>query len=255
MDQSTIQQLNQLNQKFYQDIAEDFADSRQYYWQGWSQLLPEIKKLTEADDGVKKEIKVLDLGCGNGRFAQFLNKHQINFSYVGVDNNQKLLKLARNNLKELEVNFKIQSIDLVSVLLERGLEHHFKEKFDFIVVFGVIHHIPDLQLRKKLFLSLARLLTKGGVAVVTAWQFANRARFKEKIIAPQKVGLNQNQLEENDFILDWKRGKTSYRYCHYLTLKEAKTFLQELPSFKLKKHFLADGKSNDLNLYLVLSPS
>ena len=35
----TIKQLNQLNQDFYNTIADDFSDTRQYFWKGWRHLL------------------------------------------------------------------------------------------------------------------------------------------------------------------------------------------------------------------------
>ena len=38
---------------------------------------------------------VLDLGCGNGRFYEFISKHYPNVKYTGIDTNNGLLSEAR----------------------------------------------------------------------------------------------------------------------------------------------------------------
>ncbi len=251
MDQTTINRLNQLNKKFYQTTADKFADSRQYFWQGWSKLLPEIKKLAKK----KGRIKVLDLGCGNGRFAQFLEKNETKFEYVGVDNNQALLDRAKDNLNSLEINFKLKKMDLVKLLNTDQLKSSFEQKCDLIVLFGVIHHIPSFDLRSELISQLSQLLSKNGLLVVTAWQFAAKERFQQRTVNPHQLELNPEQLEKNDFILDWRRGETAYRYCHYLTQAEMEQILDNLNQLNLHHQFYTDGKSQNLNLYFILQKS
>jgi 2-polyprenyl-3-methyl-5-hydroxy-6-metoxy-1,4-benzoquinol methylase len=251
MDQTTINQLNQLNKKFYQTTAEQFANSRQYFWQGWDKLLPKIKKLTENKD----KIKVLDLGCGNGRFAQFLKENKVRFEYLGVDNNQALLDITKANLSSLKIVFELEQLDLVDSINKRQLQTSFENKFDLIVLFGVIHHVPGFDLRSKLIRQLSQLLTKNGLLVVTAWQFAAKDRFQQKTVDPQQLDLNPKQLEKNDYILDWRRGERAYRYCHYFTESEMAQILNKLDQLNPRVQFYADGKSQDLNLYFVLQNS
>ncbi|PIX02803.1 SAM-dependent methyltransferase, partial [bacterium (Candidatus Gribaldobacteria) CG_4_8_14_3_um_filter_42_11] len=43
---------------------------------------------------VKDGDKVLDVGCGNGRLVKAFENKKI--SYLGVDNSEKLIKLATN---------------------------------------------------------------------------------------------------------------------------------------------------------------
>ncbi len=251
MDQTTINRLNQLNKQFYQTTAKQFADSRQYFWQGWDKLLPEIKKLTENKD----KIKVLDLGCGNGRFAQFLKENKVKFKYLGLDNNQALLDRTKTNLSGLEIDFELKKLDLVDLVNKEQLQTSFEQKFNLIVLFGVIHHIPSFDLRSKLINHLSQLLTKNGLLVITAWQFAGKERFKQREVGPKQLEIKPQQLEKNDYILDWRRGETAYRYCHYLTQAEMEQIIDKLDQLNPREKFYADGKSQNLNLYFILQKS
>ena len=69
MDQTTVKQLNEINLKFYSNLSEQFSESRDYYWKGWERLLQE-EPLKEKKR--KIPLKVLDVGCGNGRFGKFI---------------------------------------------------------------------------------------------------------------------------------------------------------------------------------------
>lgn len=244
MNQQTIAKLNQLNKKFYQTVANDFSDARQYFWQGWDKLIPDIK-------GLNKKISVLDLGCGNGRFALFLNKHFADqFKYIGIDNNKQLLDIAKRQLAN-QANIQILQVDLVKQLLNNTLFKQSDKLFDVIVAFGLIHHIPSFALRKQLIKNLERLLKKDGLLAMSFWQFTNDTRFKNRVVDSNLVGIDQKNLEKNDFILDWRKGQTAHRYCHFVDQEEAKKLLTET-NLKIKQSFYADGKSGKLNWYLVL---
>ena len=50
-------------------------------------------------------MRVLDLGCGNGRFAEFLAQNldqNIKIEYVGIDSSGELLELAQKHLSKIE---------------------------------------------------------------------------------------------------------------------------------------------------------
>ncbi len=246
MKLATIKKLNSLNQKFYQETAEHFNDSRQFYWAGWEKLLPKFKKQFSN----QQKITVLDLGCGNGRFGSFLTEnleHKIN--YHGFDSNPELLKLAEKRSEK----FSFSHTDLVNDLLENHFLQNFpKNSPSLIVMFGVWHHLPSSKLRHQLLQETAELLNKDGLLIFTVWKFHEHERFKKKIIPPEKVGLKPASLENNDYILDWKRGTKAYRYCHYSTDKEIQELLSSLPTLKKLATFRADGEQNRSNKYYVL---
>ncbi len=68
----------------YNLIAEDFSTTRYLIW-------PEIKFLF--DKYFFPGEKVLDLGCGNGRYFECLKKKKVN--YFGLDNSEKLIEIAK----------------------------------------------------------------------------------------------------------------------------------------------------------------
>ncbi len=101
-----------------------------------------------------KKIKILDAGCGTGELALALAaKLSPRASVVGVDRNDKSLKVARDRAKRWKINNVVfKHIDLTKDKLPEG-------PFDFVFSIGVIHHISETE---KVFKRLVRSTKKGG---------------------------------------------------------------------------------------------
>jgi tRNA (uracil-5-)-methyltransferase TRM9 len=252
MNTATIKILNQLNQDFYNKVTADFDDSRQYFWAGWHMLLPYLKNFST--------LKLLDVGCGNGRFLKFTQEFlpKIDLDYLGIDNSEELLFLAQKNNPEHSVNF--VKIDLVNELLKSN--NDIKEKsiltpknFNLIVAFGFFHHIPSYKLRLKTLKYLLSKLDHEGLLVISLWQFMELERFAKKRIDPSKI-FPDLTLEENDFILNWNRGEKwtdnnkALRYCHYTSKNEQEQLIND-SNARLVDSFRADGKEGNVNQYLI----
>ncbi len=214
--------LLKLNQKFYLKTQEYFNRSRQSPWSGWQKLLPHLQGRT---------LKVLDLGCGNGRFGQWLSAKR-RIDYVGLDNNQYLLDQARKSLPQAQ-------------LLRSDITKpwRLKDKFDLIVLMAVLHHIPTRAARLKILLRAKKLLTKNSILVFTVWHFNQLKRFKRHVI---------KKLPNNDYILSWNQGVTTQRYVHLFTDAEIATLIKNL-KLKLLADYVADGRLGQSNRYLVLT--
>jgi tRNA (uracil-5-)-methyltransferase TRM9 len=242
MNINTVKKLNQINQNFYKTIASDFDDSRQYFWKGWSKLTKHLNHFNQ--------LKLLDVGCGNARFYQFIKEKISNkkIEYLGLDNNQKLLDFANKKFKEDHPNFKIKNTDLIESLLNDN-DCIKSNDFNVVVSFGVFHHIPSFDLRLKLLNYLKSKITYDGIIIISLWQFMDYERFRKKV--SKKPKFENLELEDNDFILDWKRGEKAYRYCHLIDDEEQKKLIKE-SSLELIESFRADGKEKDVNKYLIL---
>ena len=86
MDTQVAHILNDATSAFYCRCAQSFSDTRQSPWRGWEPLLPPLKALCDSTDG--RPLRILDVGCGNGRFLRFLEQHLPSqaLAYTGIDN-------------------------------------------------------------------------------------------------------------------------------------------------------------------------
>ena len=179
MDELTVQNLNQLNTEFYTVVGESFSATRGDYWQGWDELLPFLSE--------PPQLKIVDFGCGNGRFLQFVSENiEKPIQYLGIDSSAVLLKLAEQSTEQLK-NDCVASFstgDLIQELSEGTLT--LPSDTTVVTLFGVLHHIPSFLLRKKLFELLAAQMAAGSLLILSSWQFAAHERFQKKFL-PCKI--------------------------------------------------------------------
>jgi SAM-dependent methyltransferase len=244
MKKETIQQLNRINQDFYQIDSNEFNQTRSFFWAGWDNLLKFIKK--------NEKINIFDVGCGNARFALFLKKHNFKFNYFGCDLSTNLLDFAKKNLLENKISFNLKNIDLVN---QTNNLNKYENKFDLITLFGVWHHLPSEKKREEIIKSLLNLLENNDYLIVTFWQFAidkklttrNSPKFKN-------FKIDEKDLEKNDYLLTWEKGIKKHRYCHFSNLEEVENFAKKL-NLKIIDHYYDDGKNKKMNLYVIFQKS
>lgn len=233
VDQATRTRLNQINQAFYARVAREFDATRRRAWPGW------LQALSKTDSPIQS---VIDIGCGNGRFALFLSERQpTSFDYTGIDSSQGLLSLARARLSRLEqVGIRLIEHDLVEDELP-------DMQAQLVVLFGVLHHVPGFRQRRELLLRCAGLVAPGGHLIFAAWRFYEEERFRARVLPWD----DDFSVEKNDFLLDWRRGESARRYCHYVDDAEHDD-LVAATGLSAKADFRADGASGALNRYTVL---
>lgn len=96
--------------KKYNDLYNEFGVSnRSLGWGEKERSNLRFKILTEHWDLEKKSI--LDYGCGFGALYKYINKNITgNFKYIGIDINEKFLKVAKQKNKNKKCEFLLQDI-------------------------------------------------------------------------------------------------------------------------------------------------
>jgi len=252
LNPETRARLNAINQRFYQERADEFDRTRERPWPGWEDLFDRY------EHHIAKPPRILDIGCGNGRFARFVHdRTRWSFSYVGVDASALALEHARRRLAHLSDVLLLEH----DVLAEPAPvpESLDAREFDLIVLFGVIHHVPGASARSALLDALSHRLAEGGMIAYSVWRFDRFERFRRKLVPwnafreETGVVIDADELEPGDSIMTWGEPSPAYRYCHATSDDEAARIVAELPLTPLPE-FLGDGDKNGYYALLRQTP-
>lgn len=204
-------------------------------------------------------LRVLDLACGNLRFERALVQRYGTeaLSFHAVDSCDSLLS---EGPQDFPVAYR--HLDIVSKLLEgNGLQALSDwPAFDLACSFGFMHHIPGFENRLAFLQALAKRGHRGSLVAVSFWRFMANEKLAAKaqettaraLNLLAKEDLSQSNLEENDFLVGWQDEPDLFRYCHHFDEDELDRLVDALhDSMRLVARFKADGRTEDLNHYLV----
>lgn len=249
MNRATVDRLNRINQEFYSARAGEFDQARDRPWQGWERIVEEIRPAAAS-----RRLAVLDVACGNGRFASYLQGELGGFDYVGVDSSRPLLERARARIGELEgVDAELVEADLTRSRAEEALGGR---RFDLVLVIGLLHHVPGFELRSRLLADLVKRIAPGGFMAVAFWQFARYERFRSRFVDWQSFNrssaepVDTSELEEGDYLLAWGDDRSAVRYCHWSGPAEIAALVATTAA---ASHELYSGRAGDrFNLYALI---
>jgi tRNA (uracil-5-)-methyltransferase TRM9 len=236
MNSSTAQRLLEINRGFYNRLGEQFSATRQ-------RLQPGVKKILES---IQDDVSVLDLGCGNGHFLCKISRRGHKQPLLGVDFSLPLLRDARE-ASTPGVLFREVDLAQLSIFSE---QLSVADGWDVITMFATLHHIPSSELRLDILRTVRKLLKDKGKFVLSNWQFLNSAKLKSRIQAWNKVGINENDLDEGDYLLDWRSGGEGLRYAHHFSAGEL-LGLAEQAGMRVIDSFPSDGDGGNLGLYQI----
>jgi len=205
--------MKEYNFKFYSKLNKDF-----WYVRSRQDLL---KRILEKYYPGKRDLKILDAGCGTGFNFEALNCFG---AVYGVDLNKGALKQSRKfNYKKLEW----RDINKIK----------YKNYFDVIVAIELIEHIENDEITLKNF---HRYLKPNGLLVITAPAF-NFLWSRDDELAMHKRRYRKKRLREIVVKAKFEITHLTYRYFFYFfpgffvfllqRFKKNKNSLEYTPAF------------------------
>jgi tRNA (uracil-5-)-methyltransferase TRM9 len=260
MNSATAQRLLTLNHDFYALFGADFSATRQ-------RLQPGVTRILGTLTG---DESILDLGCGNGELARTLARRGHRGSYLGLDFSLPLLsdasavpegfsaRFVEADLTKLSVR-SAKSPDFASHQLSgqsQSPQGYFANTLDseatwsLITCFATLHHIPSRELRVQLIGFVRDQLAANGKFILSNWQFLNSDKLRARLQPWERIGLSATDVDEGDYLLDWRRGGEGLRYAHQFSEAELAGLAREC-GFEVAETFYSDGEGGRLGLYQV----
>jgi 2-polyprenyl-3-methyl-5-hydroxy-6-metoxy-1,4-benzoquinol methylase len=244
MEEVTITRLLALNREFYDRFGSQFSATRQ-------RLQPGVRRIL---DVIREDESVLDLGCGNGNFLRELARRGHKAPLLGVDFSLPLLRDAESSLG---ARFLAMDLSKLSVISHRSLSTDdwqlMTDRWSLITCFATLHHIPSTEMRLDILKTVRKLVKDDGRVILSNWQFLNSPKLRARIQPWERVGLTTGDVDEGDYLLDWRSGGEGLRYAHQFSAEELSA-LAEQAGMKVVDLFLSDGDGGNLGLYQVWHP-
>jgi len=220
MNNQKNQKILEQTKKIYNAIAPDFSDTRGKWWQPPFELKEELK------DGMS----VLDLGCGNGRFAELFRGR--NIEYLGVDNSEEFIKICQERFAG-ESNIKFEVGDALDF-------SKLNKKFDLVLMIAVLHHLPSRELRLKVLQNIFNILNDGGKLIMRNWNLWNLKTAKKyyKCLFDLPYKISRGVWDLNDAFIAWKPlGTDDLRYVHSFKKGEMRRLLKKSGFSQFKQYY------------------
>lgn len=238
MNFRTKEAIIKLNTDFYVSNSREFHQNRQ--GRNWGGVEDCFKYITLQ----KHAISVLDIACGNARFAGLVSDKfkTSTINYVGVDNNKELIKQSKELVSSL--NFEKYRFIEKSVFSKELI----LPKADLVVALGITHHIPDSKFRKNWLVHLTSFVEKQGYLLLSFWDTDKENTLTE---LPQ-LGIYKKDLQEGDMFFSWGKSNV-YRYYHKYSEKELSLITNLIldQGFELIKVFSKKEFNKNTNKYYI----
>lgn len=206
----------------YNSIADKYSRIRERDWKEMDFL---FDKYLDSGD------RVLDLGCGNGRFYDSFVRRGV--EYFGTDPSSNLIDIAGKN--HPRGNFLVASGDLPFP----------GEHFEKVWSIAVLHHIPSTALRLQFLKEAGRVLKKEGYLILTVWDLKEKAKKNNGFFSR----LKRRKLDRGDLFLPWYGSKDTYFHC--FNPEELVQLVKDAGLEVLDRGEVLVGRRPYSNLYIV----
>ena len=182
-----------------------------------------------------KNDKVLELGCGNGKlWLKNKEKIETDLNITLSDFSKSMIKSAKNNLKEINMNFQYKEINAEKIPYK-------DETFDVIIAEHMIYFVSNIE---KALEEIKRVLKPNGKVYITTNSKNTMNELNElcEKFAPNS-GLSNNGLSERFNLEEGEKLLKKYFNNVSLNVLEGKIILSESEPLVSYKASTIQGKS------------
>lgn len=190
------------------------SKSNLYFW--CPRLDFVIRKVKEYAPTKPTNTKILDVGCGYGRFSYFLAS--LGYDVCGIDISKEAVGFAESEKIHKNCSFKV--VKDISKL---------KGTYDIIISTEVLEHVED---PCKFLRGLNKLMKEDALLILTTpngyslFQFLDRIiNFYESTIFPKRISKNITHFLRKNFLL--RRMYVKNKHKQYFTLKNLVSLLEK----------------------------
>jgi tRNA (uracil-5-)-methyltransferase TRM9 len=226
MDLDFAKSILEKTKENYNLIAKEFSATRREIWEELNFLFEDLK---EGE-------KVLDLGCGNGRWYKIFREKKVD--YFGIDNSKKLIEIAKENFSEAKF--------FVGDALNLPFQDNF---FDKVYSIALLHHIPSEDFRIKVLKEAKRVLKPGGILILTCWKIHQLREILALLKYTFLKLIGKSKLDFKDIFLSW--GKKTLRYYHCFSKRELENLVKKVGFEILDSGVVKNKRGNRQNYYII----
>jgi len=203
----------------YQQIAKTWDKAHPLY----DATLELYLKLVANRVGHRNQIKLLDLGCGTGRFAiPFAN--QSGYSVTAIDNSKEMIEKARQKDTDSRVDWRVQDVTNLEIA---------DSSFDVIFMSNLLHHLDNpYALIQKCF----HILSLDGVIVNRYGALEHQRHDPEHKFFPEVVKIDELRCPSIKQVEAWFQNASFARVQSETVIQPTYTSSKDrLSSVKLKR--------------------
>jgi tRNA (uracil-5-)-methyltransferase TRM9 len=153
----------------YDHFASTFSKSRQDHpWPELDYIISDIRE--------QGYTSMLDVGCGNGRFLEQMERGDWSVErYRGVDNSTGMIEEAR----KLHPEYSFTVCDMLSFSAIIPTDQPTNPLFDAIVFLASFHHLETPEERIQVLHDVKKLIAPGGRVYMTNWNLREQPKYEK----------------------------------------------------------------------------
>jgi ubiquinone biosynthesis O-methyltransferase len=205
--------------KGYDEISKIYDDPTNFV------IVAEHNKIIQLIGNVKGK-KVLDVGCGTGRYSIPLAKKGAEVH--GIDISKGMLRLAKRNSTKLKIDFQIGNMLKIPFK---------KDTFDVVISNLAIDHVKD---HRKALSEMQRVCKPGGKVIISTvhTDLIGGKGKREALFIKAKVSVVSYGRREKDFKQALKNKVKNLRFYNLTVPKSAERLDSQMYRWCKHKHFV-----------------